>query len=127
VSWFTDWLERLLGDPGGRLRYARERAMVQVAEERASTGRRVVDQVSDRVLIDDLRKAGFEAEPVIPKRVLITAVNPALEEQASLTELFLNWHLENNPEARLKFDTMVKRAAKEWSDALLAAELGSST
>jgi hypothetical protein len=36
VSRFTDWLERLLGDPGGRLRYARERAMVQAAEERAA-------------------------------------------------------------------------------------------
>jgi Lar family restriction alleviation protein len=37
VSRFTDWLERLLGDPGGRLRYARERAMVQAAEERAAS------------------------------------------------------------------------------------------
>jgi hypothetical protein len=36
VSRFTDWLERLLGDPGNRLRYARERAMAQVAEERAA-------------------------------------------------------------------------------------------
>jgi Lar family restriction alleviation protein len=36
VSRFTDWLEKLLGDPGGRLRYARERAMVQAAEERAA-------------------------------------------------------------------------------------------